>query len=321
MHPILVFRSLIEAGTAPGPSPVAPSIIIIGSPVSVAGNVGTALTLDLSQYVVVSDGGTPTYTPGALPAGLTISGGVLSGTPEEPSSATCAVVVSYSNAAGTATPQTLTLEFSIAAASTPVLSINPSTYTVSGTQNTAITSLDIAENVVVTNPTAGASLSFSSADLPSGLSISSAGVISGTPTASGTVASTVTIAYPGATSITATVTFTIAAAGQTYYYTVTGTFDVDGDYWLYSGTHGTNSAIYTNGTYYLLHNPYNNTWGIKDTTVTEDAGPFFWAMYFSMDNGATNPLCDTTPPVTYQAADAYTPAPASSEAYLSAYVA
>lgn len=187
----------------------------------------------------------------------------------------------------------------------PVLSISPSSYNVSGNAGSALTSLDLSPNVTVLHPATGASLSFSSSDLPAGVSISSAGVISGTPTAQGTTTSTVTIAYPNATSITCTVVFTIAAPAVMYYYTVSGAqnlqnadtgditnVNVLGDYYLHSGTHGSTDAVYTNGTFYFQLDPRENAWDIIGSPVSdwsEMPGPMFVGLYQIAASGNTPP--------------------------------
>ena len=91
---------------------------ITAQPVTASGTVGTALSVNLADYVTVSTGANASYamaSGSSLPSGLSLSSeGVLSGTPEAESSASLTVDVT---AAG-CTPTTLALTMGITAAST-----------------------------------------------------------------------------------------------------------------------------------------------------------------------------------------------------------
>lgn len=92
---------------------------ITAQPVTASGTVGTALSVNLADYVTVSTGANASYamaSGSSLPSGLSLSPeGVLSGTPEAVSSDSLTVDVT---AAG-CTPTTLALTMAITAASTP----------------------------------------------------------------------------------------------------------------------------------------------------------------------------------------------------------
>ena len=91
---------------------------ITAQPVTASGTVGTALSVNLADYVTVSTGANASYamaSGSSLPSGLSLSSeGVLSGTPEAESADSLTVDVT---AAG-CTPTTLALTMGITAAST-----------------------------------------------------------------------------------------------------------------------------------------------------------------------------------------------------------
>lgn len=92
---------------------------ITAQPVTASGTVGTAMSVNLADYVTVSTGANASYamaSGSSLPSGLSLSSeGVLSGTPEAESAEALTVDVT---AAG-CTPTTLALTMAITAASTP----------------------------------------------------------------------------------------------------------------------------------------------------------------------------------------------------------
>ena len=92
---------------------------ITAQPVTASGTVGTAMSVNLADYVTVSTGANASYAMASgstLPSGLSLSSeGVLSGTPEAESAEALTVDVT---AAG-CTPTTLALTMAITAASTP----------------------------------------------------------------------------------------------------------------------------------------------------------------------------------------------------------
>lgn len=122
--------------------------------------------------------------------------------------------------------------------------------TLTGTQNTAITNLQLTATV-----SDNGTPTFTSSDLPAGLTLSNTGLISGTPTGSGEGTSTITVSYDGAESKTITLNWTIEAAAsdeKTYVYTVSEcrNADVNGDYYLTDQTYN-NKPVYSNGKVYL----------------------------------------------------------------------
>lgn len=85
-------------------------------------------------------------------------------------------------------------------------------------------------------------------------------------------------------------------APATPYYTVTGTNQVDGDYYLHSGTHGQQDAVYTNGSYYFFKDIGETTnWGFRADTNpnTESHGPMLYFLYYNETTGAATPPTGT----------------------------
>ena len=163
-------------------NPPAPSIT---SATSASGVVGTAF----AAYTITATNNPTSYSvTGTLPAGLTLSGNVISGTPT--AAGTYPVTINATNIGGTGS-QPLTITITLPPA--PVIT---SSATASATVNTAFSYTIVATN----SPT-----SYSATGLPAGLSINtSTGVISGTPTVVAT--STITI---GATNLGGTTTTTL----------------------------------------------------------------------------------------------------------------
>jgi len=165
------------------PAPVAPAIV---SADPADGVVGFAY----SHTFVATGGGTMTYTvtSGALPSGLSLVGGVLSGTPTAAGSSTFEVTAS--NGVGSDAVESYTIE---------VVTVP----TISGTPPTA--TVDI---IYAYTPTLGGSGPFAVAltagALPTGLTVDpSTGEISGEPLGvPGTYSFTLTVSTPGAPSAT-----------------------------------------------------------------------------------------------------------------------
>lgn len=149
---------------------------------TITGTAGTSLSYNLANYVTVSNGQTPTFTPASgqvLPTGLSLSSsGVISGTPEASSSATIRVKVSASNCPDVE----MTVTFNIAEAiqqGTITVNTNP---TIQGVVGTAIDPYNLSSCVTVSN---GMTPSFSWTEAyvskPSWLTLTETGVLSGTP--------------------------------------------------------------------------------------------------------------------------------------------
>ena len=79
---------------------------------------------------------------------------------------------------------------------------------------------------------------------------------------------------------------------QTYYSVSSASVSAaNGDYYLDSGTHGTVSAIYTNGAYYLYHDSGFDMWGINSSTEPSNGGnpAMYWTYYNETTGLATAP--------------------------------
>ena len=149
--------------------------------------VGTAIT----PITLVASGGTGTITyslnSGTLPAGLTLSGGVLSGTPTAPTAVAGVPITFKATDSATPTPATVT-------SPTITLVVNPVTLAIT------TTSLPMGYQGVVYN-TSGYQMTSTGGTAPitwtmspttaDGLTMSTGGLLSGTPT--GTYSSNVTI--------------------------------------------------------------------------------------------------------------------------------
>jgi Ca2+-binding RTX toxin-like protein len=151
--------------------------------------------------------GTITYTiAGTLPSGLSIDSatGVISGTPTTTLATTAFTITA------TAGSQSATSIINITVSDPAAAVISPGTQTVSGTQNSAISSTTAFST---TNFTGSVTYSIAgSVALPTGLSFNtSTGVLSGTPTSTLT-ATTFTVTATGASSGSATATISIAVA-------------------------------------------------------------------------------------------------------------
>ncbi|HTB51654.1 MAG TPA: putative Ig domain-containing protein, partial [Ferruginibacter sp.] len=167
------------------PTPPAP---VITSSTTASGAVGTAF----SGYTITATNTPTSYSiGGTLPAGLTLSGSTISGTPTV--SGTFIDTVKATNAGGTGT-QVLTITI------LPNKPVIISGTTINGTINTAIVSYTITATNTPTSYSIGGTL-------PAGLSLSGA-VIGGTPTVSGTFIDTVKATNAGGTG-TQVITITI----------------------------------------------------------------------------------------------------------------
>lgn len=160
------------------------------------GKVGAAY----SQNLAATDG-VPPYTwaiaDGSMPAGLSVSGSAISGTPTAAGKSTFAIQVTDS--AGS----TARANLSINVISVPVIT--------SSTLATGEIAIAYSQPLVVSGGTAPYTWSITSGSLPAGLALS-AGVISGTPTASGAFSFTAQVVDSAAIAATASVSLNIAAA-------------------------------------------------------------------------------------------------------------
>jgi hypothetical protein len=147
------------------------SSLSIGTTTVPEGTVGTNYSQQLS-----ATGGAPPYawsvTSGALPDGLTLSGGgVLSGTPTAPGNFSFTVAVSDAGNGSASQPLTLAVVAPLGITTTTLPS---------ATSGTAY-----SQSLEATGGSSPYTWSVASGLLPGGLALSSAGVLSGTPTTAG----------------------------------------------------------------------------------------------------------------------------------------
>jgi hypothetical protein len=175
------------------------------------------VTRSYSQILAASGGTTP-YTwaisSGTLPAGLTLTGGVIAGTPT--TAATSNFTVQVTDAASTV--------------QTKAMSIRIAGNLVIGTTSLpgGMVSTVYSQTLAATGGLTPYTWSISMGSLPNGLSISAAGVIGGTPTAAGT--SNVTVRVVDTDGFTASKALSIA---------VTATLTITTSSPLPNGTYGT----------------------------------------------------------------------------------
>lgn len=177
--------------------------IVVGTPVSLQ---IAASDTDLGQVL--------TYSATGLPTGLSIntSTGLISGTPTTATGSPFSVTVTVTDTQGFTNSTT----FSFTATSPNVITVTPSTTSVSATVSTAITDVTMSttDSAVVT-PTTPLTFTIASGSLPSGLSInSSTGTISGTPAVGSNTGSPYTVTVKatdptGASGTSATITITV----------------------------------------------------------------------------------------------------------------
>jgi len=186
-------------------------------PVITSATTATATVGQPFSYTITSNQAGSSFTATGLPAGLSLNGAVISGTPTMTGSSS--VTLSATNSTGQT--GTATLNLTVNAAAPVITSATTATATVGQPFTYTITS----------NPTAA---SFAAAGLPAGLSLSGA-VISGTPTMTGS--SIVTLSATNSTGQTGTATLNLtvnaaapvitsatsatATVGQPFSYTIT----------------------------------------------------------------------------------------------------
>ncbi len=196
----------------PGSAPP-PATPVINSPLTETTTAGQPFS-----YTITSSPAASSFTATGLPAGLSLNGAVISGTP----TATGSFSIALSATNSTGQTGTATLSLTVNAAAAPVItSATTATTTVGQPFTYTITS----------NPTAA---SFGATGLPAGLSLSGA-VISGTPTVSGsfsialsatnstgqTGTATLRLTVNAATPVITSATTAAATVGQPFTYTIT----------------------------------------------------------------------------------------------------
>lgn len=123
-------------------------------------------------------------TAGALPSGLTLSGGTLSGVPTAVGTFNFTISATDSSTAGSGGPYTAAQAYSLTVGS-PVIALTPTL--ANGTVGTSY-----ASTVAASGGTAPYSYAVTAGSLPTGISLAANGSLSGTPTAAGTFNFTVT---------------------------------------------------------------------------------------------------------------------------------
>ena len=195
---VQVTDSANTTATQPLSIAVAPAPLSVSTTSLPGGTVGTSYSQGLS-----ASGGTGSYSwsisSGSLPAGLSLAGGAIGGTPTAPGTASFTVQVTDS--ANTTATQPL----SIAVAPAP-LSVS-TTSLAGGTVGTPY-----SQGLSASGGTGSYTWSVSTGSLPAGLSLATTGTISGTPTASGTASFTVQVTDSANTSTTKPLSIAVAPA-------------------------------------------------------------------------------------------------------------
>ncbi|MCW8863677.1 MAG: putative Ig domain-containing protein, partial [Colwellia sp.] len=168
-----------------------------------AGTVASAFSATLSATDTETNAADLTFTTTALPAGLTLSGNTISGTPTAAGSTSVSVTVT--DEGGLTANTTFTIV--IAAANTA-----PSGIAMSNTAGTVASAFSATLSATDTETNA-ADLTFTTTALPAGLTLSG-NTISGTPTAAGTTSVTVTVTDEGGLTANTAFTIVIAAANN-----------------------------------------------------------------------------------------------------------
>ncbi|MGN6694786.1 MAG: putative Ig domain-containing protein [Aquihabitans sp.] len=163
------------------------------------GRVGSAYTAPLN-----ATGGTGARTwsvaSGSLPAGLSVSGSQITGTPTATGTATFALKVT--DAAGRSSQRTFTItvtSFAITTSSLPA----------------GVIDVPYSTTLAAAGGSGSLTWSLQSGTLPAGLSLSAAGVISGTPTAGATANLTIKVTDGTGATATRALSLTISAFGIT----------------------------------------------------------------------------------------------------------
>ncbi|WP_052108265.1 putative Ig domain-containing protein [Aerolutibacter daejeonensis] len=152
-----------------------------------AGTLTAPYAVPYSQAFTAAGGVGPyTYaTVGALPPGLSLGGGVLSGTPTVPGSYAVTVTATDTGSSGTGAPFSVSQNYTIDVPA-PVIVVAPAS--LPGTT----AGLAYSQTLTATGGVAPYTFAVTAGALPTGVSLSAAGALSGTATASGTFNFTVT---------------------------------------------------------------------------------------------------------------------------------
>ncbi|SDD45828.1 Calx-beta domain-containing protein [Aquimonas voraii] len=185
--------SATDSSTGNGPFSVGQAFTLtVGTPTltldPVGANLSGAYNTAFTQVFAAAGGVGPyTYaiTAGALPAGLSLSGATVSGTPTASGSFNFTVTATDTGSTGTGSPFTVNRAYTLDVAA-PTITLNPATLPAASAASSYSQSLSASGAI------APYTFSVSAGALPAGLSLTSAGVLSGTPTAAGTFNFTVT---------------------------------------------------------------------------------------------------------------------------------
>ncbi|HUP83313.1 MAG TPA: putative Ig domain-containing protein [Candidatus Limnocylindria bacterium] len=198
------FTVRVTSGTATDTKaysvPVAAAVVVSTTSLTAA-TVGSAYSV-----LLAATGGTRSYTwaieSGALPAGLTLAAGKISGTPTARGSET--IVFRVTDTAGR-----------VALSNPLTLNVYQVSITTAAALPAATTGQAYSLQLVAEGGLAPYTWARSSGSLPSGLTLSTAGLISGTPTVTGTFTYTVKVTDAGSRVVTKTLTLSVNAPAPT----------------------------------------------------------------------------------------------------------
>lgn len=204
--------SATDSSTGTGPFSVGQAFALtVSAPSLSLAPAGPALTATYnaaySQAFTASDGVGPyTYavTAGALPAGLGLAGGTVSGTPTTSGSFNFTITATDTGASGTGSPFTVARAYTLTIAA-PTIVVTPATLPA------ATAASAYSESLAASGGVSPYSFSVSAGALPAGLTLSTAGVLAGTPTASGSFNFSVTAADVNAQTGVLAYTLTVGA--------------------------------------------------------------------------------------------------------------
>jgi hypothetical protein len=160
-----------------------------------------------TQAFTASDGVGPyTYavTAGALPAGLSLAGGTVSGTPTTSGSFPFTITATDTGSSGTGSPFTVARAYTLTIAA-PTIVVTPATLPAAAAASA------YSETLAASGGVAPYAFSVTAGALPGGLTLSTAGVLAGTPTASGSFNFTVRAADANAQTGALAYTLTVGA--------------------------------------------------------------------------------------------------------------